>query len=50
VKLQEAEHLLDTYTLEEILNLNDLTEADALLYLINTEYISAPEITPLEFE
>ena len=50
MKLAEAEHLLDTYTLEEILELNDLTEADALLYLIQTEFIEKPKITPLEFE
>lgn len=50
MKLAEAEHLLETYTLEEILNENDLTEADALLYLVQTEFIERPKVTPLEFE
>ena len=50
MKLREAEHLLDTYSLEEILEMNDLTEADALVYLVNSEFISPPEITPLEFD
>ena len=50
MKLSEAEHLLETYELEEILNEQDLTLADALVYLVNTEYISPPEIAPLEFD
>lgn len=50
MKVSEAEHLLDIYSLEELLEMNDLTEADALVYLVNTNYISPPEITPLEFE
>ena len=43
-----AEHYLSTYTLEEILELNDLTEADALEYMVNQEFIRLPEISPLE--
>lgn len=50
MKLAEAEHLLETYELEEILNEQDLTLADALLYLVQTEFIERPRVTPLEFE
>jgi len=42
--------ILDTYTLEELLELNDLTMEDALKFLVEEEFIDLPEITPLEFE
>lgn len=48
--IDEIEHLLDTYTLEEVLELDGLTEADALLFLVEEEFVKLPEITPLEFE
>jgi hypothetical protein len=50
VKVIEAEHLLETYTLEDIMNYNDLTEADALVFLVEQEFISLPSIQPLDFE
>ncbi len=46
----EAEHLLDTYTLQEIFELNDVDEADVLAFLITEEYIKPPSIKPLDFE
>lgn len=45
---EAAEHLLDTYTLSEILELNELTEVDVLLLLIDEERIELPEIMPVD--
>lgn len=42
--------VLDAYSLEEILELNDLTTEEALEYLVEHRLITLPEITPLEFE
>lgn len=45
--LSNIESLLDTYSLEEILELNDLTEADALLYLVKQGFLELPDPRPL---
>lgn len=42
--------VLETYSLEEILELNDLTAEDCLEFLVEEGYIALPEIKPLEFE
>lgn len=42
--------ILDTYSLEEILELNDLTTEEALEHLVKIGYIRLPEIQPLEFD
>ncbi len=44
------EHLLETYSLTDILELNDLTEADALRFLVDEDFIELPDIKPLDFE
>lgn len=36
----DVEHILQTYTLEDILELNDLTEEDLLEYLFDTGFVS----------
>ena len=41
--------LLQTYTLSEILELNDLTEEEVLEYLVVHKIVVMPEIQPLEF-
>lgn len=48
--IKDAEALLETYTLTEILEMNDLTEADALEFLIEEGFIELPEVKPLDFE
>lgn len=48
--IEQAEALLDVYTLAEILEMNDLTEADALEFLLAQGFIELPEIRPLEFD
>jgi len=42
--------VLETYSLEEILELNDLTAEDCLEFLVEEDFVSLPEIKPLEFE
>jgi len=42
--------LLEVYTLEEILELNDKTEEDCLEYLVDQGYVKLPTIKPLDFE
>jgi hypothetical protein len=42
--------VLDTYTLEEILELNDKTSEDCLEFLVEEGYIDLPSIKPLDFE
>ena len=41
--------ILDAYSLEEILELNDLTTEDCLEFLVEEGFVSLPEIKPLEF-
>lgn len=45
-----AAAILETYTLSEIFELNDLTEEEVLEYLVSQRVITLPEIKPLEFE
>lgn len=41
--------VLETYSLEEILEFNDLTTEDCLEFLVEEGYLELPEIKPLEF-
>ena len=42
--------ILETYTISELLELNDLTDEDVLKLLVESGYVALPEILPLEFE
>lgn len=42
--------VLETYSLEEILELNDLTLEDCLEFLVEEGYVELPDIKPLDFE
>lgn len=42
--------ILETYSLTEILELNDLTEEEALDYLVTQGFLHLPDVQPLEFE
>lgn len=42
--------ILDTYSLDEIIELNDLTTEEALEYLVVQGIIKLPEVQPLEFD
>lgn len=41
--------VLEVYSLEEILELNDLTTEDVLDYLVTQGFVRLPEIQPLDF-
>lgn len=42
--------ILDCYSLEEILELNDITLEEALIYLHEEKFVKLPEKLPLEFD
>jgi len=42
--------VLEAYTLSEILELNDKTEAECLEYLVHHHYVELPEVLPIEFD
>lgn len=44
---EEANELLQTYRLEDILELNDITPEETLCFLVDQEFIKLPEILPL---
>lgn len=41
------EEVLQTYSLEEIIELNDRTEAEVLHFLVSSEYLYLPDPLPL---
>jgi len=45
----EFSAILDTYSLSEILELNDITEEEALDFLVTQGFLELPEIKPLDF-
>jgi hypothetical protein len=47
--LSTIEKYLDSYSLEEILNLNEWTEADALLQLVEDGHIELP-VPPVDLD
>ena len=44
------ERILETYTLEEILEFNELTEADILYILVRDNILKLPSPKPIDFE
>lgn len=42
--------VLDTYSLEDILEMNDLTTEEVLEYLVRHKIITLPEVLPVEFD
>lgn len=45
--IEQIENILQTYSLEEIFELNDLTEEDVLFFLVKEEFLTLPEPEPL---
>lgn len=43
------ERILGTYDFSEILELNDLTEEEVLLYLVEQEYLTLPNPKPADY-
>lgn len=42
------EYLLDTYSMEEILELNERTEEEALEFMVEQGFLSLPSILPVD--
>jgi hypothetical protein len=42
--------ILETYTLSEILELNDLTDEEVLEYLVEQRIVDLPAIKPLTYD
>ena len=42
--------ILEAYSLQELLELNDKTEEECLEYLVDHRYIELPEVLPIEFD
>lgn len=45
---RECENILQSYSLEEILELNDLTEDEVLYFLVEQEFIKLPNPLPVD--
>ena len=48
--MSEYYTILETYTIEDILDLNDITEEEALDYLVTQGFIKLPDIKPFDFD
>jgi hypothetical protein len=48
INLISCEKYLETYSLEEILELNEKTEAEVLLFLVEEEFLELPTIRPVD--
>ncbi len=47
-KLIDVEHLLDTFTFEQILEYNEVSEADVLQFLVEQSFITLPNPRPVD--
>lgn len=45
---KDVENTLEAYTLEEVLELNDLTDYDVLLYLVEWGVVKLPNPRPID--
>lgn len=43
-----VERVLDTYCLDEIFELNDVTEVEVLQFLVEEEFVKLPEVIPCD--
>lgn len=50
VSFVQIERVLQTYTLDEVLELNELTEADALYFMTEQKFVTLPNPKPLDFD
>ena len=50
MNLREVENALEVYTLSQIIEHNDLTEADVLSFLVEQEFLVLPNPEPLDFD
>lgn len=48
--IDKVESILETYSLDEILEINEVTQEDTLLFLVEQEFVKLPNPEPLDFE
>ena len=41
---------LEVYSLEEILEYNDITEEELLMFLLDERFLKLPDVEPLDFD
>jgi len=47
LEFKEIEDILQTYSLEEIFELNELTEEEVLYFLVEQEFVTLPNPRPI---
>lgn len=50
MKYEIAEHILQTYSLLDILEFNELDEADVLCFLVEQEFLDIPLPYPADYD
>jgi len=50
VSEREIESILQTYSMSEILELNDITEEEALYFLVSHKFVILPDPLPVDVE
>lgn len=50
VSLHQIEKYLETYSLDEILELNEMTESEVLEFLVNEEFVFLPNPSPVDLD
>jgi hypothetical protein len=48
--LLQIDKYLDTYSLQEIFEFNDLTESEVIEFLVNEEFITLPNPRPCDLD
>lgn len=48
LSIEEIDKILECYSLEQIIQLNDLTEAEVLLILVEEDVLKLPSILPVD--
>lgn len=46
--ISQAAHLLDLYSLEDLLGIGGITPEEAVVYLVNEDIITLPEVMPTD--
>lgn len=50
VTVLAIEKILETYSLEEILEFNEVTDADTLLFLVEQGFVHLPNPSPIDLD
>ena len=46
---EDIEHILETYSLDDILEFNELSEVDVLFFLIQQRFLELPNPKPVDY-